>query len=163
MRPGERRPKHNRWPGESALLHPVQRRCVADREDRAHEIPAPRPRKTLPRKSVTWLVLRRAGEVLLERRHALGIWGGLWCFPECPRRDIRTYCRSAFGCQISKATKLAPIEHGFTHFHLRITPVLCDLRSATLRADSPGRLWIDATDAEQGAIPVPVRKILRQL
>jgi A/G-specific adenine glycosylase len=142
---------------------PVQRRCVAEREGRADELPAPRPRKALPRKSVTWLVLRRAGEVLLERRPAPGIWGGLWCFPECPRRDIRTYCRTALGCQISKPTKLAPIEHGFTHFHLRITPVLCDLGSATPRAESPGRLWIDLADAEQAAIPAPVRRILEKV
>ena len=33
------------------------------------------------------LVLTRAGEVLLEKRPAPGIWGGLWCFPEARARN----------------------------------------------------------------------------
>ena len=36
----------------------------------------------LPQRETSLLILRRAGELLLEKRPAPGIWGGLWCFPE---------------------------------------------------------------------------------
>ena len=52
-----------------------------------------------------WLVLRRNGAVLLERRPSSGIWGGLWCFPEHagPRAGRRTAarCRSSTASRIS--------------------------------------------------------------
>src|SRR6267142_1169437 len=61
---------------------PVARDCGARKQNRIDELPAPRPRRELPQKQVTWLVLRHAGAVLVERRPAPGIWGGLWCPPE---------------------------------------------------------------------------------
>src|SRR3954466_14694858 len=65
---------------------PLSRTCVARREGRTAELPAPRERRQLPQREVKWLVLRRNGAVLLERRPSRGIWGGLWCFPEHPGR-----------------------------------------------------------------------------
>src|ERR1700682_5011018 len=61
---------------------PVRSICTARKQGRVADIPARRPRRVLPRRSVTWLVLRHEGGVLVERRPAPGIWGGLWCFPE---------------------------------------------------------------------------------
>ena len=125
---------------------PVKARCVARRTGRIGELPAARPRKTLPLKRVTWYVYRNAGKVLLERRPSPGIWGGLWCFPE--KRLLKA----------QPTRRLAPIDHGFTHFRLRIQPLLCDVRSA-------GRsgLWLEIGEARDAAIPTPVRTLLRDL
>jgi A/G-specific adenine glycosylase len=77
-------------------LCPVARDCVAKREGRIGELPAPRPKKPLPRRAVAVLLLERKGEVLLERRPATGIWAGLWSLPElAPDGDVRSYCRPA--------------------------------------------------------------------
>jgi A/G-specific adenine glycosylase len=142
---------------------PVARRCIARKQDRVHELPAARRRKPLPQRSVTWLVLRHAGEVLLEKRPAPGIWGGLWSFPEAPARNIESYCRSSLGCAVRAKNKLEALEHGFTHFRLRIRPLLCEVASREQRAGAPGRLWLDMADAAGAALPAPVKRLLASL
>ena len=126
---------------------PVRAGCVARKTGRIAELPAPRLRKALPLKKTRWFVYRDAGRVLLERRPSPGIWGGLWCFPELP--IIKT----------TEMRKLEPIDHGFTHFRLRIQPLLCEVKSR----ESPGRLWLDLGDATGAALPAPVKNLLQEL
>jgi A/G-specific adenine glycosylase len=126
---------------------PVSRRCIARREDRVEDLPAPRPRKVLPVRRATWLVLRRNNEVLLERRPSPGIWGGLWCFPE-----------RVPGYPAKGARKLAPIEHGFTHFRLRIQPLLRDVPGK--KTPGPALRWMRIADVASAAVPTPVRSLI---
>lgn len=128
---------------------PVASGCVARREGRIAELPAPRARKPLPVKRAHWFVYLRGGEVLLERRPGAGLWGGLWTFPEARLPAA------------PRGRKLAPLEHGFTHFRLRAQPWLC-----TVRGPIPvgaHRLWIDVNEATGAAVPAPVRRVLRSL
>jgi A/G-specific adenine glycosylase len=117
---------------------------VARRTGRIAELPAPRARKPLPLKNTTWFVYRSAGKVLLERRPSPGIWGGLWCFPE--QAVLR-----------GKPKLLPVIEHGFTHFRLRIQPLLHDVKAES------GGMWIDLDDALRAAVPTPVKNLLQDL
>jgi A/G-specific adenine glycosylase len=142
---------------------PVTQACVARRKNLVEKIPAPRAKKALPQRSATWLVLRHAGQILLERRPGSGLWGGLWTFPESPARDIAAYCRHALGCEIARPRRLAPLEHAFTHFRLRIRPLVCEVSSIGPRAEMSARLWIDAEEAAAAAVPAPVKKLLRRL
>jgi A/G-specific adenine glycosylase len=142
---------------------PVGGLCAAKKSDRIEHIPAPRPRKILPSKDATWLVLRHKGDILLERRPSSGLWGGLWTFPESGGRNIAGFCRENFGCEITATRRLEPLQHGFTHFKLRIQPIMCDVRSVTPRAESAGRIWIGIADAKSAAVPSAVRKLLASL
>ncbi|HZO03986.1 MAG TPA: A/G-specific adenine glycosylase [Burkholderiales bacterium] len=126
---------------------PLQAPCVARKTGRTAELPAPRRRKALPLKKSTWYVYRSAGKVLLERRASSGIWGGLWCFPDKP------VLKSRIG------RRLAPIDHGFTHFRLRIQPFLHEVKPCAGGA----RRWLDIEDALSAAIPTPVKKLLAAL
>jgi len=128
---------------------PVRGSCRARKHDLISKFPAPRPRKPLPQKEVVWLVLRHGGEVLLEKRPAPGIWGGLWCFPEAEKDE--------------NGTRLEPLEHGFTHFRLRIHPLVREIKRKPQRIESPGRIWLDLADAADAAIPTPVRKLIERL
>ena len=128
---------------------PVRNACAARKQGRISELPVPRVRKALPHKEVTWLVLRHGSEVLMEKRPAAGIWGGLWCFPEAGKE--------------AKGTLLEPLEHGFTHFRLRIHPLLRDLDAKPVQAESPGRSWIDLTEVLGAATPTPVRNLAKRL
>jgi A/G-specific adenine glycosylase len=143
---------------------PVSDDCVARREGRIAELPAPRKRKPLPLRRITWLVLLHQGTVLLERRPGSGIWGGLWVFPErSSGKDVRSYCRKSFSVEITKVRKLPLIEHGFTHFRLNIQPIRCDVRKARSHAESPGRIWLDLGEARRAAVPAPVKVLLSAL
>src|SRR6185503_12509570 len=139
---------------------PVARQCVARREDRVDELPAPRKRRPLPLKQATWLVLLHKGTVLLERRPSTGVWGGLWVFPELVSGLPKTLCRRALGCDIGKPQNLPGFEHGFTHFRLDIQPIRCDVKKILPSAGAPGRIWLDVADAARAAVPAPVRKLL---
>jgi A/G-specific adenine glycosylase len=142
---------------------PVASGCVARHEGRIAELPSPRPRRALPQRKATWLVLVAGARVLLERRAPSGLWGGLWTFPEPEGEDLEAHCRRALGCEIASARKLAPIEHGFTHFRLHAQPVLCAVRGRAPRARDAGSRWLEVADAARAAVPTPVRRVLQSL
>jgi A/G-specific adenine glycosylase len=139
---------------------PVARDCVAQRDGRIDELPAARKRRPLPLKRSTWLVLLHQGTVLLERRPSTGIWGGLWAFPELVSGAPEAFCRNALGCEVGKPRRLTTLEHGFTHFRLRVRPLRCAVSKILPRAEAPGRIWLDLEDAARAAVPAPVRRLL---
>jgi A/G-specific adenine glycosylase len=141
---------------------PVARDCVARKRKLTGQLPAPRPRRTIPLRRTTWLVLRHAGQVLLERRPSPGIWGGLWAFPEIGDEDAARAARGA-GCRVRSTRELELIEHGFTHYRLKIRPILCEVERAAPRAEEGGRMWIGVGDAQGAAVPAPVRTLLERL
>jgi len=141
---------------------PVASDCVARCDDRIAELPAPRPKKILPRRAVGVLLIERQGEVLLERRPATGIWAGLWSLPEVDAGvDAATLCRARFGVEVTLRERLPAIEHTFTHFHLTLTPQPCVVRHWPRRAEEPGLLWLPLADAAGAALPAPIKKLLR--
>ena len=141
---------------------PVNPKCEARKSGRTAEIPAPRPRKALPQKAVTWLLLVEENHILLEKRPAPGIWGGLWSFPEAPAKRLMHYCRSTMGCELRSRKALEILHHGFTHFRLEIQPLLCGVRR-TLQVETPGRVWAEVEEAARAAVPTPVRTLLARL
>ena len=128
---------------------PVAKTCVARAKGLTGKIPAPRPKKALPSREATWWLMRYNGDVLLERRPSAGLWGGLWTFPEAKPR----------GVSITSRRELDPLEHGFTHFRLRIRPILCEVA----RAGRTAGLWMDLDQAKGAAVPAPVRVLLGRI
>jgi len=144
-------------------LCPLAARCIARRKGRIAELPAPRPRRAIPLRRATWLVLMREGRVLLECRPAPGLWGGLWAFPEGPERGIGEFCRRAFGLEVEAVRRLEPLEHGFTHFRLQARPMLYRVTRTAPRAESPATRWFTPRAGVRAAVPVPVRALLGRL
>jgi A/G-specific adenine glycosylase len=138
--------------------------CVARSRGLTGKLPAPKPRKALPHKQTVMLVLQHAGEVLLEKRPAAGIWGGLWCFPEAaPDDDVGKICAQRFGARVGVAQALPVLEHGFTHFRLSIRPQRLRVARLAPRAAEPGHVWLTVEEAQAAAIPTPVKRILAGL
>jgi A/G-specific adenine glycosylase len=143
---------------------PLSGECIARRDDRTRELPSARPRKVRPEKSIVMLVLRRGGEVLLEKRPAPGIWGGLWSFPEVAEAaDAGRVSGERFGASVTIDRILPEVRHGFTHFALTIRPALLHVDRLEPRAQAPGHVWLTLEDAMGAAVPAPVREILRSL
>jgi A/G-specific adenine glycosylase len=143
---------------------PLRRGCIARKRGLTDQLPAPRPRRALPHRETTMLVLQHAGEVLLEKRPAAGIWGGLWCFPEVPDAGaVGEACRKRFGAHVGSVDFLPAIEHGFTHFSLTIQPRRVHVTRLEPQAGEPGTIWLLVEDARSAAIPAPVRRILSSL
>ncbi len=143
---------------------PVVADCVARRDGRTAELPAPRPRKALPHRAIRVLVIERNGEVLLEKRPPTGVWSGLWSLPECALGDdVRDVARARFGARVELRDALPPIEHGFTHFALTLHPQRVAAPRWPARAEAPDTRWLAPADAERAALPAPIRKLLRSL
>ena len=142
-------------------LCPVSADCVALATHRVDSLPAPRPKKELPQRAVTMLLLTRHESVLVERRPPSGIWGGLWSLPELPEGvSAERYCTTRFAADVRAENPLGAIEHGFTHFRLTITPQPCSVLAWNERAEEPGLLWLPLMDAKSAALPAPVKKML---
>jgi A/G-specific adenine glycosylase len=143
---------------------PVRGTCGAYAANRVAELPAPRPRRRVPTRRTTMLVLRYGGEVLLEKRPPLGVWGGLWSFPEVRHGDDPVAAATRrYGCELATITRLGHLRHGFTHFTLEIQPLFASVRRLRPRAAQPGVVWLPIEEALGAAVPVPVRKLLRAL
>ena len=143
---------------------PVSGSCVARRRGLITELPARRPKKATPHRKTVMLVLRCAREILLEKRPATGIWGGLWCFPEAAAgEDFEALCARRFGAQVSALAPLPVLEHGFTHFRLSIVPQPMRVTRIVPRATEPGCIWLTVEAARRAAIPAPVKCILEAL
>jgi A/G-specific adenine glycosylase len=142
---------------------PVASDCVGRRESRIDALPAPRPKRALPQRAVSVLLLQRQGEVLLEKRPATGIWAGLWSLPEVALdADIVAHCRARFAAEVAPQPPLPAIEHGFTHFRLTLHPRPCAVLRLGGRAEEPGVVWLALTEVGGAALPAPIKKLLRE-
>jgi len=141
---------------------PLADDCVARREARIHDLPTPRPRKPLPQRTATLLLLQRDDEILLEQRPPLGIWAGLWSFPEVPDgNDVVAHVARSFEAACASLCALPPLVHTFTHFGLTMHPVAVVIADWPNRAAAPGAAWFTREAALAAAIPAPIRKLLR--
>lgn len=149
---------------------PLRLDCIAFRDNRVHRLPTPRPRKVLPERETALLLVVAQGQILLEKRPSAGIWGALWSLPEMQMNEnVIEYCMR-FGINVRPMSQMEALTHTFTHFRLRIYPLILQVISR-----SPGHLasealsqsgnccvWMMPEDALKAAIPSPVRKVLLQ-
>lgn len=141
---------------------PVNTDCIAHIQHRTAELPTPRPKKVLPEKQVQMLLLIDQGELLLEKRPAQGIWGGLWSLPELDvGADPADHCLSHFGIGLLSQQPLAQFTHSFTHFKLQIQAA--KLQPASRMPEKPGQMWLTPEQALNAALPAPVRKLVSLL
>ena len=143
---------------------PLLDSCAAYKQQRVHQLPTPKPRKAIPEKNTTMLILMRGDEVMLEKRPPTGIWGGLWSFPETDTSEnLPELAYSRFGISTQLTQSLPQLSHAFTHFKLHIQPQQLTVLSNNSQVNEAGYLWLNIDDAIGAAIPTPVRKILQTL
>ncbi len=146
------------------LACPVHEDCVARVGNRVDQLPTPRQRAPRARRATAMLVVVDRGEVLLEKRPARGIWGGLWSLPEVESAErAAAALREGWGLRARRIEALPPFEHAFTHFTLEVRP----LRVAVARGGAPragsNALWLALSDLPGAALPSPVRKLLQRV
>jgi A/G-specific adenine glycosylase len=140
-------------------LCPVAGDCVALRDNRTAELPTARPRKALPARETTMLVLVENRRVLLLPRPPTGIWGGLLSLPEIADENEASAAVQQLGCALVSTEKLVPLTHTFTHFRLTIKPLRCNVRRTNGAAES-GPCWLSLDALAPAPLPAPVRRLL---
>jgi A/G-specific adenine glycosylase len=142
---------------------PLAETCSACRAGTQAIYPTSRPKRSRARRSVTVLVVENPdGCVLLARRPARGIWGGLYSFPELVDGDTAVeWCARTLGARVAAERELATIEHGFTHFDLDLAPHWLRLAAAPrVVQDRDDLCWHRPGEAPAVGIPAPVAALL---
>jgi A/G-specific adenine glycosylase len=99
----------------------------------------------------------------LEKRPSPGIWGGLWSAPQfLDEVAALAWCRQQIAEPLAAPLRLAPIDHAFTHFDLRLHPlwVRCPMADRVGEAD---RLWYSLSEPPRVGLPQPIRALFEAL
>lgn len=143
-------------------LCPVKTPCRARKLGNPEYFPTPKPRKKLPVKKVQMLLLTNDdGQVLLERRPPAGVWGGLWCFPQCESDDnIGQWAGTSLGLTIKPQTPLPIVKHTFSHYRLDVTPVPAKLAGVSTQImESNEQLWYKPDLDNEIGLAAPVKRL----
>jgi len=141
---------------------PVSIECLARKQEAQHKYPTPKPKKTIPVRETVFLLLEnKRGEILLQKRPATGIWGGLWCFPECsPGDNIEECLLAKTGFSGSIIRKFSIIKHRLTHFHMEILPIHLKVKQCNNIKEVNDQQWCLSGDALKYGVPAPVKNLL---
>ena len=143
---------------------PVSRDCIARNEGRIAQLPGRKARAPARRKRIAMLVVVRAGEVLLEKRAATGIWGGLWSLPEVGADESPAAAlQRDWGLAAAETQPMPPFAHAFTHFTLEVAPWRIRLARGAKVAHDKAAIWMPLADVPGAALPSPVKKLLLAL
>jgi A/G-specific adenine glycosylase len=143
---------------------PLRETCRAYAEHRVGDLPTPKPRKAIPERQTTMLLLMHEGEIMLEKRPGSGIWGGLWSLPEISADEVaEAAAEQRYGVRAESLPLLPTLSHAFTHFRLHIKPQPMQAIAMKPQAREAGVIWLALDDAIGAALPTPVRKILLSL
>jgi A/G-specific adenine glycosylase len=131
-------------------------------------LPGAKPKRVRPSRQATLLIAQRgisgSSAVLVERRPATGLWGGLWSPPQFESEsEAIAWCASKIGEARIDAATLAPIDHAFTHFDLRLNPlrVRCELSSQV--REGGDLLWYRLESPPRIGLPQPIAQLFERL
>ncbi len=149
----------------ACALCPLAETCVARAEGTPTRYPARKPARRIPERRCQMLVIRNpAGEFLLEKRPATGVWGGLWSFPEIDAdADAAVLCDRITGEAPASLHQGTPFRHTFSHFHLDVSPVHIRVPGLGRHVLEDHRLaWYKPGQRELG-LAAPVKKLIDAL
>jgi A/G-specific adenine glycosylase len=151
---------------------PIRRWCRAFALGRPEDFPVRPPAKAVPHRRGVAALVEKAGRVLVVRRPAEGLLGGLWELPWVERRRgeavptaARRAARERARVDVAPGPALPPVVHVFSHFRLTLTPVRCRLLDRVpvgregRRSPAPAR-WIDPRRPTGLAVHTVMKRIL---
>ncbi|MDY6945978.1 MAG: A/G-specific adenine glycosylase [Pseudomonadota bacterium] len=150
----------------ACVICPMHEPCVARREGMQAILPTPKPRKARSERTAYAAILQRAdGAVLLERRPPMGIWGGLWTFPQFEVHDAAlAWMEQHAGDGPLTTQALPPYSHSFTHFDLTLQPILVrDARERLAVAEADRYCWYDVRRPAKIGLAKPAVDLIRGL
>jgi A/G-specific adenine glycosylase len=150
---------------------PLAQRCAALATGRVHQLPVRKPKKAVPEKHTTMLVITDRDQVLLEQRPDSGIWGGLLSLPEADRLGVSDGAQQQdFDAGVARAIapfgvaasceRLQPFSHVFTHFKLHVSPYRIRLARRLDIAGQVNHVWYRTDKLSDAPLPAPVKKLL---
>ncbi len=142
---------------------PLQDVCRARLAGTETQLPSSKPRKALPEKRRVLVILATAqGQVLLQQRPPVGLWGGLWSLPEFTDGDqALVWCQARYGLSAWHCGNER--RHRFSHYCLRYTPLWATTKNAgNFVLEAGGGVWYNARQVNGLGLPAPIKKLLQE-
>jgi len=146
---------------------PLRDDCIANKDGRQSEFPGKKAKKTLPEREAIMLILKNPEHaVFMQKRPPVGIWGGLWCFPQFEKMQHAEQWLHDFsetGLEITE--ELAILSHTFSHFRLHIQPLIVHLKTPINLSvmEKDDSLWYNINTEFNGGLAAPVTTLLNTL
>ena len=124
--------------GPRCLLCPIRSHCLAFQQGNPERLPVKAAKRARPQRHGTIFWLQRGGDVLLVRRPAKGLLGGMRALPTGPWADDVPGLADA---PTDAPWQILPdhVAHGFTHFDLDLAIAVA--RSPDPRVAAEGEWW----------------------
>lgn len=142
---------------------PLVSGCQAKKQGNVTDYPTSKPRKALPVRHTSMLILQQHDHtVLLQQRPPNGIWGGLWSLPECPLdASVKAFCESELGLKMLELEAGDTLQHRFSHYQLDIIPIYGTVAGYTDRVmEDPSRIWYNTCQPQKLGLPTPVKTLI---
>ncbi len=146
------------------VICPLMQGCKGRKLGLAEELPRRAPKAEKPtRRGLAFVLLRKDGAVLLRKRPAKGLLGGMDEVPSSPWRE----CAFAAAAALAEAPVPARwtvmdglVRHTFTHFHLELTVARAIATTGRLAGLAPGTSWCELDKLDERALPTVMRKVI---
>ena len=136
---------------------PLQQHCSAYKNNTQDTIPFKIKKKPIPQYTVVAAVIRQGGKVLVDKRRADGLLGGLWEFPggkveegEDLQTALTREIMEELGVDIAVYAALGTYRHAYTHFKVVVTAFSAEIlrgEPAALAADEIQ--WVEPAELDQ--------------
>ncbi|MFY7803643.1 MAG: 8-oxo-dGTP diphosphatase MutT [Limnoraphis robusta] len=151
---------------------PWNTNCQAYLFNLQQQIPMREAASPLPHKIIGVAVIwNEQGQILIDKRPAKGLLGGLWEFPggkleanetleDCIRREIK----EELAIEIEVGSHLITIEHAYTHFRVTLNVYHCRYVSGEPQPLECDEIrWVTLDEIEQFPFPKGNEKIITAL
>lgn len=116
-----------------------------------------------PERTGYFLLMQHGDEVFLSQRPPVGLWGGLFCFPQfADEAELREWLAQR-QIKADNLTQLTAFRHTFSHFHTDIVPMWLTVHSSGACMDEGNALWYNLAQPPSVGLAAPVERLLQQL
>ena len=148
------------------LLCPVQKMCLglASGEPENYPVKTRKLKRSAQALSLLW-AQKPDGSVWLEKRPAIGIWGGLYCLPVfASDEELKSQLPESLDGRFEALPKFV---HVLTHKDLHLSPWIAGFQAdqampETMVSQACPAAWFSPAAWPELGLPAPIRKLLMQ-
>ena len=151
---------------------PLRPICRARRRGLQGRLPLRAATKRTPHYDIAVGIVIRRGRVLIDRRPAEGLLGGLWEFPggkieagESAADAVRREVREEVGIDVTpESHPLVTVQHAYSHFRITMQAFVCQHVRGRARAIQCAAVkWVPLAELDSYAFPRANQKVLEAM
>ena len=130
---------------------PIQKECFAFSRRTQKELPVTKERPTKPHIKVVAAIIQKDNKVLVDKRPAEGLLGGMWEFPggkvehgEDHSEALIRELKEELGIEIKLVSSFGAYKHAYTHFAVIVYPYFVEIVNGDPQAIEADKIeWVE--------------------